>query len=121
MTKVKIDIKKGLNKVGRGAKAVAQGDTVDSRFFKRHFFVTAFAVLTCMLYIASRFDHATTEGTIRSLTRQIEVERTYKQQELSHYHTLTRESAMRHLVDSLKLGLDVPEASPDARPGTVYL
>lgn len=118
---MKIDLKKGMNKVGRGAKAVAQGDTVDSRFFKRHFFVTVFTIITAMLFIATRFDHATTENTIRSLNRQIEVARTYKQQELSRYHTLTRESAMRRLVDSLNLGLDVPEATPDARPGIVYL
>ncbi|MDE6463479.1 MAG: hypothetical protein K2L16_02445 [Muribaculaceae bacterium] len=113
----KENIKKGLSKVAGKARAVAQGDAVDSRFFKQHFFATAFAVITCLAFIAARFDHATTEAGIRSLNTQIDVARTHKQQELSRYHTLTRESAMRHLVDSLHLGLDVPEASPDARPG----
>ncbi len=108
-------------KISKGTKALIQGDTLDSRFFKRHFFITSFSVLCCLLFISSRFEHDTTANTIRSLNRQINIERTYKQQELSRYHTLTRESAMRALVDSLNLGLDVPEASPDARPGIVYL
>jgi len=37
---------------------------------------------------------------------------TEKQKERSLYMTLTRESAMMHLVDSLKLGLTIPDARP---------
>ena len=38
---------------------------------------------------------------------------TAKQKERSHYMTLTRESAMLHLVDSLKLGLSIPDRRPE--------
>ncbi len=116
-----MNFRKGIGKAAGHARAVLQGDAVDSRFFKQHFFATAFAVIVCMAFIAARFDHATTEANIRSLNTQIDVARTMKQQELSRYHTLTRESAMQHLVDSLHLGLTVPEASPESRPGVLVL
>lgn len=103
------------------AKAFIQGDAVDSRLFKRHFFVTAFTIITCLLFIAARFDNATKSRDIRALNARIEQERTRMQKELSRYYTLTRESAMRQLVDSLNLGLAVPEASSDQRPGTLHL
>ncbi len=86
---------------------MVQGDAVDSRFFKRHFFATVLVVMGCMAFIAQRFDYATTAGTIRSLEQQIQQAQTHKQ----------RESAMRALADSLNLGLDIPAADPTARPG----
>ena len=104
-------------KINRRLRAMVQGDAVDSRFFKRHFFATVLVVMGCMAFIAQRFDYATTAGTIRSLEQQIQQAQTHKQRELSRYHTLTRESAMSALADSLNLGLDIPAADPTARPG----
>lgn len=118
---MKKSLKTGLTKLGRGAKVVLRGDAVDSRFFRKHFFITAFTVITCMLFIAARIDHATTARDIRRINIEIAKARTEKQKEVSRYHTLTRESTMRRLVDSLHLGLDVPEASRDERPGTLTL
>ena len=42
--------------------------------------------------------------------------RTYKQHERSRYMTLTRESTMQHCVDSLGLGLVIPEQYPLSIP-----
>lgn len=89
-----------------------QGDGVSSRFFKKHFFVTGFVLLACVLMIAMRFQCITSDNTIDSLNRQIAVMSTEKQKERSLYMTLTRESAMAHLVDSLRLGLSVPDEHP---------
>lgn len=105
-------IRKGIDSVGNGIRKVLQGDAVSSRFFMRHFFATAFTVISCVAFIAARFECATNENTIHSLTNQINVMSTEKQKERSLYMTLTRESAMLHLVDSLHLGLTVPDARP---------
>lgn len=113
--------KTGMRKMGNGVRTVAQGGAVDGKFFKKHFVLTSLVVMFCMFFIASRFTIATKEGTIRNLRREIEIERTFMNQEVSRYHTLTRESAMQHLVDSLKLGLCVPEADPERRPGELTL
>lgn len=114
-------IRKGARKAGSQAHKIAVNGVADSKFFKRNFFAVSFAVIVCIAYIAARFDHDATETTIRTLRHKIEVERTYMNQEVSRYHTLTRESAMQHLVDSLNLGLDVPEATPEARAADLIL
>lgn len=79
----------------------------------RHFFATAGIVIACVLMIALRFECATSETTIDKLKKQINVMNTAKQKERSRYMTLTRESAMVHLVDSLKLGLTIPDRRPE--------
>lgn len=105
-------VKKAINKTGKGIRKVMQGDAVSSRFFKRHFFATAFTVIACVAFIAARFECATDQNTIHSLQNKINVASTEKQKERSLYMTLTRESSMMHLVDSLQLGLTIPDARP---------
>ncbi len=107
-----MNIRNILHKTGKGVRKVMQGDAVSSRFFKRHFFATAFTVIACVAFIAARFECATNQNTIHSLRNQINVMSTEKQKERSLYMTLTRESAMMHLVDSLHLGLTIPDARP---------
>ncbi|MCH5221251.1 MAG: hypothetical protein J1F05_02840 [Muribaculaceae bacterium] len=102
-----------LGKVGRTARTVIQGDAVSSKFFMRHFFPTAFVVLSCIAIIALRFECATSQNTVDRLEQEINVISTEKQKERSRYMTLTRESAMMHLVDSLKLGLTIPDRRPE--------
>ncbi|MDE5684147.1 MAG: hypothetical protein K2I39_08060 [Muribaculaceae bacterium] len=105
-------VKDVAQKTGKGIRVLMQGDAVSSKFFKRHFFATAFTVIACVAFIAARFECATDQNTIHSLKNQINVMSTEKQKERSLYMTLTRESAMMHLVDSLKLGLTIPDARP---------
>ena len=101
-----------LSSFSHGAKMFLQGQTISSKFFIRHFFTTAFLVLSCVGIIALRFECTTNENKIASLKTQIHVMNTAKQKERSRYMTLTRESAMLHLVDSLHLGLSIPERRP---------
>lgn len=70
-------------------------------------------VLSCLAIIALRFECVTSQNTIDNLNKQINIMSTAKQKERSHYMTLTRESAMLHLVDSLKLGLSIPDRRPE--------
>lgn len=113
---MKKNIRKGLRKVSRSTKAVIQGDTVDSRFFKRHFFITAFTVITCLLFIAERFEYATAVRDIRRLEVEIGQAESAKNEQKTAYHTLTSERSLHHLVDSLGLDLHVPGDFNDRRP-----
>lgn len=103
---------KGLHKLFVFLRLIIQGDGVSSRFFKKHFFITGFILLGCVLMIAMRFQCLTSDNTIDALKRQIAVMETEKQKERSRYMTMTRESAMTHLVDSLRLGLSIPDEHP---------
>ena len=105
-------ISRALRKTFDILRLVIQGDVVSSQFFKRHFFITFFVLCGLVLMIAMRFQCLTSDNTIDSLKRQIAVMETEKQKERSRYMTITRESAMIHLVDSLKLGLAIPEEHP---------
>lgn len=104
---------KFFSALASGGRTVIQGDLVSSKFFKQHFFPTAFVVLSCPAIIALRFECVTSQNTIDNLNKQINIMSTAKQKERSHYMTLTRESAMLHLVDSLKLGLSIPDRRPE--------
>lgn len=106
-------MKRIIRIIVRGTKALFQGDLVSSKFFATHFFGTAIIVMSCILVIAQRFDCVTSQNTINRLERQINVMSTEKQKERSRYMTLTRESAMLHLVDSLRLGLTIPDRRPE--------
>ena len=102
-----------LHHIGSGIRAVIQGDAISSRFFMKHFFTTCMVVLGCIAMIAQRFECATSQNTVDRLQRQINVMATEKQKQRSLYMTLTRESAMMHLVDSLHLGLYIPDRRPE--------
>lgn len=108
----KTKFKKGFKKVGTGARIVAQGDALDMRWFGRHFFLIAFSVMTIIAVIATRFEHQTSEATTRSLRKDIARQETFLHEQQSRYMTLTRESAMIHLVDSLHLGLEISNQMP---------
>ncbi len=96
-----------IEKIWYYIRVVIQGDGVSSHFFRRHLFVTCFVLLACVLMIAMRFDCLTSDNTIESLKNQIEVMQTEKQRQRSLYMT------MMHLVDSLNLGLTVPDKHPE--------
>ena len=102
-----------ISKIWWFVRVVIQGDGVSSRFFRRHLFATCFILLVCVLMIAMRFDCLTSDNTIAGIKNQIELMKTEKQRQRSLYMTMTRESAMMHLVDSLRLGLTVPDKHPE--------
>ncbi len=112
-----------LSKAGRTVwrffKRLLQGDGVSSRFFIKHIFVTGFAVAALILMIAMRFENATNDNLIDSLKKEINEMETEKQKQRAFYMTLTRESAMMHLVDSLRLGLTIPDKRPKEVPASL--
>lgn len=109
-------VKKYKNDAARGVQNMLTGRGISSKFFTRNFFATGFFLFVCVSFIGQRFDCVTSMEKIKKLDRQIATMRTYKQEEVSRYMTLTRESAMQHAIDSLGLGLNVPEQYPLAIP-----
>lgn len=109
---MKFSISSALKKAFDVSRIIIQGDGVSSRFFKKHFFVTSLIIIGCVLMIAMRFQCLVSDNRIDSLKRQINVMETEKQKERSLYMTLTRESTMMQMVDSLKLGLEIPDEHP---------
>lgn len=101
-----------LSKAWYYLRVVIVGDMVSSRFFRRHFFLTGFVVIALLLMTAMRFGRLISERKIENLNTSIEVMRTEKQRQRSQYMSRTREMAMAHLVDSLNLGLSVPDKHP---------
>lgn len=96
----------------RFIRRMAHGRMVSSKFFKRHLFVTGMIVFLSLGLISVRFDCVNNMENIGRLNRKIEQMRTLKQTERSRYMTLTRESAMQRMADSLNLGLAVKECPP---------
>ena len=98
---------------GKGwVRRIAHGRMVSSKFFKRHLFITGMIVFLSIGLISVRFDCANKMENIGKLNRRIEHMRTLKQTERSRYMTLTRESAMQRMVDTLHLGLAVKDRPP---------
>ena len=93
-------------------RRVAHGRMGSSKFFKRHLVVPGMIVFLSIGLISARFDCANKMENIGKLNRRIEHMRTLKQTERSRYMTLTRESAMQHMVDTLHLGLAVKDRPP---------
>lgn len=100
------------NAAGNALRKLAYGRVVSSKFFRKHLFTTGLVVLFSFGFIAVRFDCVTSMETIKNLKSQINNMRTQKQRERANYMTMTRESAMQTLVDSLDLDLAVPDKYP---------
>ena len=99
----------GLSKIWSGIGYILRGDGVSSLFFRDHLLTTCLFLIAGLLVIAMRFECLTSANKIDRLNDQINVMRTEKQRQRSQYMTQVRESAMMHLVDSLNLGLALPE------------
>lgn len=96
-----------------GFRKLIVGDAVSSLFFKKHFFVIAILMLSCILFIGQRFDHKGLEIAIERTQIEISRAKSAKIQEQAIYKTLTRESKMRHMIDSLHLKVDIPDRRPE--------
>lgn len=105
-------VTKYKRRAARKVREFATGQGISSKFFLRNFFAVGLLVIFSVGFIALRFDCVTSMERITRLNKEIADMRTFKQRERSRYMTLTRESSMKHTVDSLGLGLSVPEQFP---------
>lgn len=105
-------LRKGLSKAWYLVRYIIQGDGVSARFFWEHLTPTILILSALFLVVAMRFQCISKSNKVDRLEAQINVMRTEKQRQRSVYKTLTRESAMMRLVDSLNIGLSVPDKHP---------
>lgn len=105
-------LRTGVDKLWYGLRLFIQGDGVSARFFWDHIIPTTLILGGLFLAVAMRFQCISKSNKGDCLEGQINVIRTEKQRQRALYKTLTRESAMMHLVDSLQLGLSVPDKHP---------
>ncbi len=88
------------------------GRVISSRFFKRYLFQTTFIVGLILIYISNRYDCVTGMETINALQSELDIVRTELQNQRSSYMSMTRESAMQQLVDTLHLNLGIQQQPP---------
>ena len=79
----------------------------------KHFFTTCMVVLGAIVVIALRFECATSQNTIDRLNPPNQRDEHRRSRRAPRYMILTRESAMLHLVDPLRLGLTIPDRRPE--------
>jgi hypothetical protein len=91
---------------------IRHGRLLSSDFFARHW-VTVLAVIMMFLgYITNKYQCQTRMETIQSLQRRLEIVKTEAVLQHSRYMSRTRESAMREMVDTMRLNLSVQERPP---------
>lgn len=87
------------------ASRIVYGRLISIEFFKRHWLPVLVSVLLILVYITNKYSYQTRVETSNSLRKELEVVRTECIRQRSLYMSATRESAMRHRIDSIGLDL----------------
>ena len=109
--KKKTQTKKNLSEQPRQGllQRVLYGNMVSTDFFVRHWIKVFLLVVIAMIFISTKYQCMTAMDKIKQLQDSLNIARTESVRERSTYMSRTRESAMKHLVDSVFPGLAVPE------------
>lgn len=100
-----------LSPIGLLRRTVS-GSWVSADLFMRHWLPIFTVLLIIMIYITNKYNNQTNMEQIRLLERRLEIVKTEAVRERAVYMSRTRESSMRHLIDSARLGLKVQEQPP---------
>ena len=90
---------------GSLASRFIHGRLISIEFFKRHWLPVLVSVLLILVYITNKYSYQTRVETANSLRKELEVVKTEYIRQRSLYMSATRESAMRHRIDSIGLDL----------------
>ena len=88
------------------------GRLLDTDLFTHNWLGISLGLIMILLYITNKYACQTRMEEIRALTYQLEVVETEQIRVRSEYMSRTRESAMQHLVDSMRLGLQIQPQPP---------
>ncbi len=91
---------------------IIRGEWFSLSVFKKYLVEVLLVVTLLVIFITFKFSLQTKMGQIISLRRELVDVRTNMINVSSTYSSLTRESEMTELVDTLKLGLKAPEQPP---------
>lgn len=92
--------------------SILHGGLVSSDFFSKHKLKIFIAVVLVMIYISTKYQALTGMETIQRLERELEVVKTERIRERSHYMSRIRESSMAAIADSVRPGLSVQDQPP---------
>lgn len=94
------------------AGKMLRGQVLSSDFFARNWLLVFTALIVILIYITNKYNCQTNMEEIRRLEQRLEIVKTERMRVRSAYMSRTRESSMQHLVDSMKLNLNVQERPP---------
>lgn len=89
-----------------------QGRWFSTSFFLKNAVFLLTALVFMMIYISNKYQVQTKIEQIQRLEQELERVKTETVRERSEYMSRTRESSMRHIIDSLNLGLDSRQQPP---------
>lgn len=98
--------------VRRTATRLFRGQVLSLDFFERHWLPVLVILLLVMVNITGKYVCQTRMEQINRLNHELEVVKAEAVRVRSVYMGRTCESSMQHLVDSMHLGLSVPERPP---------
>lgn len=88
------------------------GRLLSTDFFARNWVPVLTIIIMFLIYITNKYQCQTRMETIQSLQHHLEVVKTERLLQHSIYMSRTRESAMRELVDTMRLNLSIQERPP---------
>ena len=97
---------------GSVLRQLLYGHAVSSDFFARNWVSMVLVVAMLMIYIAGKYTCQRKMEQVRSLNRELEIVIAERIRVRSDYMGKIRESTMQHMVDTMKLGLNVREYPP---------
>lgn len=89
-----------------------RGQVLSIDFFERHWLPVLVILLLVMVNITGKYVCQTRMEQINRLNHELEIVKAEAVRVRSVYMGRTCESSMQHLVDSMRLGLSVPECPP---------
>ena len=96
----------------RTVTRVFRGQVLSIDFFARHWLPVLVVLVLVMVNITGKYVCQTRMEQINKLNRELEIVKAEAVRVRSVYMGRTCESSMQHLVDSMRLGLSVPERPP---------
>lgn len=89
-----------------------KGQLLPIHFFKRHWMVITTVVTMLIMSIANKYSCQVKITEIKQLERKLQVEQANRIGASATYNSLTRESSMKQLIDTMKIDLMSPERPP---------
>ena len=91
---------------------VWKGQLLPFHFFKRHLIPTLAVTGMLIMSIANKYSCQVKITEIKQLERKLQVEQANRIGASATYNSITRESSMKQLIDTMKIDLMSPERPP---------
>ena len=98
--------------VNRTITRLFRGQVVSVDFFARHWLAVLIVIVMLMINISGKYVCQTRMEQINKLNQELEIVKAESVRVRSLYMGRTCESSMQQLVDSMHLGLNVPDCPP---------